>query len=144
MKTVSWGKELMRALAPTQIHTINCYLIQLIKGMRDDKRGLTKMLFESRSPSEFPLDVGNSNLWIIWLSVLFGNLLYTEFPWIKFIDGLVFAELLYEPAPLPEPFKKRPIVIFAYLPSCPYSFEPHVYNLPSFVRAAECLLPQDI
>lgn len=31
-----------------------------------------------------------------------------------------------------------------FLPNYPYSFEPQVYNFPSDVTAAECLLPQDI
>ena len=55
---------------------------------------LTKT-FESRSPSEFPpLEVGNSNLWIIWLSVEFGILFCKWWLGTKFIEGLVFAELL--------------------------------------------------
>lgn len=62
----------MRTLTPAKINTINRNFIQLKKINFDY---LTKILFESISPSEFPFEVGNSNLWIAWLSVEFGILL---------------------------------------------------------------------
>lgn len=60
------------------------------------------------------------------------------------MEGLVFAELLYELLLLPVPLRERPTVTFAYLPSWPYSLDPHVYKTPSLLMAAECRFPHDI
>lgn len=59
MKSVGRGEDLMRTLRPTQIHTVNCYLIKLKIDLFNYI--LTNTLL-SRSPSEFPFEVGNSNL----------------------------------------------------------------------------------
>ena len=68
---------------------------------------------------------------------------------MRFIDGLVFAELVMFYPVLVVP--AEPVfcflmysltLIFACLPSWPYSFEPHVKSDPSYDIAAVCLLPQ--
>ena len=63
------------------------------------------------------------------------------------MDGLVFELVMFWPVlVLPDPvfcfFRYSFTLMFAYLPSWPYSFEPQVKRDPSSDKAAVCRLPQ--
>lgn len=65
VESVGRSEYLMWALAPTEIDTIYRHFIELLEVIRMRLNVyITNRLFESRSPSELPFEVGNSNFWM--------------------------------------------------------------------------------